>query len=158
MGGANELVGTLAHGASHTATFEFTLASNTPDNYQALVYTTVTSGEFKDGPDLLRFSVNEVNVATHNTGALVASITNEGNMSDTSNCRRDSNVPTVFGFAIATGNNGICFLKGACYWVRGRKTYRTACARVDTGPDTRQHRDLILKPGIEPAVIHSPGS
>lgn len=154
FGRASEVVGTLADGASHTATFEFTLASNTPDNYQALVYTTVTSGEFEDGPDILRFSVNEVSVATHSTGALVASITNEGNVGYVE-LRGESNGR---GFRVrdSNGQQRDLLFEGGLLLGTGPDNVSDCVRAVDTGPDTRQHRDLILEPGTSLRVT-TPG-
>ncbi len=154
FGRATEVVGALAQGASHTATFEFTLASNTPDNYQALVYTTVNSGEFEDGPDILRFSVNEVNVATHSTGALVASITNEGNVGYVE-FQGDSNGR---GFRVRdrSGQQRDLLFEGGLLLGTGPDNVSDCVRAVDVGPNTSQHKDLILKPGTS-LLVSSPG-
>ncbi len=150
----SEEVGALAHGASHTATFEFTLESNTPDNYQALVYTTIGSGEFEDGPDILRFSVNEVNVATHSTGALVASITNEGNVGYVE-FKGDSNGR---GFRVrdSRGQQRDLLFEGGLLLGTGPDSVSDCVRGVDVGPGTSQHKDLILKPGTS-LLVSTPG-
>ncbi len=151
---ASEVVGALAHGASHSATFEFTLADNTPDYYQALVYTTIADGEFEDSPDILRFSVNEVEVATHYTGALVTSITNEGNIGYI----EGQGFSPGRGFRVRDrdGFQRDLLYEGGLLLGTGPDTISDCVRATNTGPHTGQHNDLVLKAGTSLHVV-SPG-
>ena len=151
---ASEAVGAMPHGSSHTATFEFAFAANTPANYQTLIFTSITDGEFQDSPDKLRFSINEANVATHNTNALVTSITNEGNIGyiefqGSSNGR---------GFQVRDRNGQMrdTMSEGGLLLGTGPDTVSDCVRGVETERNTRQHKDLVLKPGTS-IVLTKPG-
>ena len=77
-GSAN--IGALAHGESYTAQFSFVVGDDAPDNRTLVLFTRITSTSLIDTPDVLRLQINETSVATHASGALTVSLTNEGNL------------------------------------------------------------------------------
>ena len=148
---ASEYVGTLPYGASHTASFEFVLADNTPNRYLALLYTRITDDAIADGPDILRFSVNE-GAATHSTGALIASITDEGNIGYL--LFQGASKGQGFRVQNREGQQRDLLFEGGLLLGTGPESV-SDCVR-GTGVVTEQHMDLVSKSGSS-LLVTEPG-
>ncbi len=73
-------VGPLGRGKSVDVSFEMSVANPVPANHQALLFATITDGEFSATSDLVRLDVNIEGALAHRTEALTASITDQGNI------------------------------------------------------------------------------
>ncbi|MGH1362104.1 MAG: S8 family serine peptidase [Calditrichia bacterium] len=62
-----------------SASFQFSVGSNVPDGYTLRFFVDISSGSYSDR-DFIQLSVTPPQFASHNTGAVQASITNEGNI------------------------------------------------------------------------------
>ena len=74
------VIGSLASGRTVTRVFSFVLGENSPENHYLSFYFRIVDGDFTDTPDVARIPVNQNISALHQTAALQASVTYEGNL------------------------------------------------------------------------------
>ena len=73
-------LGTVPHGATVSAEFTFTKNGRQPPKDLIRLSPEITAGTLVDRPDIIRLAIVEHGIATHETGALKVSITDEGNI------------------------------------------------------------------------------
>ena len=73
-------IGSLAHGATATVEFKFSLPQFAPNNHTVRLFPVITAGTFEDRSDMITVSVNELGVATHGTNGMEVTVTDEGNI------------------------------------------------------------------------------
>ena len=74
-------VGALSYGSSHTGTFTFDVAANTPENHITALYTSIKDGAFTDGADAIPVHLNYIQrYVTHETPTIKTSVARYGNI------------------------------------------------------------------------------
>ncbi|MCH8961760.1 MAG: hypothetical protein IH820_10695 [Bacteroidetes bacterium] len=145
-------VGSLASGAGTTATFEFEMANNTPNNRTLLFFTRVIAGGITDEADVFRLPANETAVASHTTGRpgespapLQVSITNEGNIGYLGFQGESS------GLGFRTNGRDVLF-EGGLLVATGPGNV-SDCVRGVASDSTDQNEDFVLKDGTTLEII-----
>ena len=148
---ATENVGSLGEGQSHTARFLVVHSVDAPYRTSHPLHTRATAPAYDDAPDILRLLGNPGSVATHSTGAIVVSITTEGNIGFLDHARNSRGVGFVVRRADGTASN-LLFEAGLMIGT-GPTSVRDA-ARAGPG---RQDLDFVPKKGATLSIA-SPGA
>ena len=142
-------VGALKYGASHTGSFTFDVASNTPRNHQTTLYTSIAEGTFTDGTDVVPLILNTLDpFVTQSTSSIKISIVNDGRLGHPG--YKNSLISSA-GFE----RNSVDYLHEAGLMLG---TASNSIADVVTGgTPNRQEADFVIKSGTR--LIHSdPGT